>query len=931
MTRINLYNHVEDAWEADLANWLRQRSQQSLCGHETLFVTGSNFQANWIRRMALSQKVPLFGIRFLDRRALRQHLCHLLGLPGASFGWETLQILLDAVAGEYDTENIVTRSLLYALDDLGASGYLDQDGLESVFSTLKVPELLRPAVTELISSVHWSPRVDAILLERMTPQNGLHLGLFGLDPESFGSLNLLLAAVKRASQSELWLAQPLGKEGLMFQWITTLEEKLNAAAVVCPTGSAQRPYEAFLAHWQGGAEPNVRPPEILHASRWHDQVEAIVHRVARALTEHAQTVLVVVPENSATGSAVVHRLISHGIAVADEVREKKLLPLHSELQKAIAQFLSEERTPECFIRIVQLLLRSPAEYMEFRKVFLRSFEKQQIRSVSALITEEHRQRFQWLRDLESALGPWPDEADWAEFRRRWETLLARLATITRTHKLRLAQINFSTDRIEPLWHEIADLMQGRFLASRVFLRFMAQLSAAQVREAHPGSHHRYANVVVTTVSKAYGTSWDCVILADSISDAWPVAPPANPIFNDEAKIQLRRRGFTILTSGEQRQVQEERLLQLAYHARRQLILARYRLDEKGAEVVANNLSTFVEEFLKGSVTNFQTRPQPVYDEATKNFREVCANRLDRNKPFDDHFLDFKTVSLPRRSWYPSELETVFKTPATFAFKLMFNCGREFDRGFVRSAPMTVGRITHRLLQQAFGGGGQFQPFRQAAQWSREETQAQLLNQLKEGYQKMRTNLTATVEPDLWWDTILARGMSFASRMLERVSERFEASLWYQSEGVLQGTCPSRSGVLELEGRTDLILSDRNALDSAQLCICDFKTSKQPPGFDSRTGDGLQFLGYHLLAQANGALRTELLIVKPDGVTVISFSSEEMLDDLIDQLARLQCDRSFGRRPADRWSASEKLPIATLPIDSGILEAKFTLVQRAIHS
>jgi PD-(D/E)XK nuclease superfamily protein len=923
MTRIHLYNHVEDAWEANLANWLRQRSEQSFSGHETLFVTGSNFQANWIRRLALTQKIPLFGIQFLDCRSLRQHLCRLLGLPGQAFGWETLQMLLDSAAGKDNAENIVTQNLLYALDDLGASGYLDKVGLESLFSAFKIPEQLRPVIKELTSSMYWRPRVDAILLERMTQQNGLYLGLFGLDPESFGDLNLLFAAAKRAVQTEFWLAQPLGKEELMFQWISILEEKLKATTAVCPTGNARRPYETLLAHWQGGGELNVRPPEILHARGWYDQVEAIVHRVVTALLEHEQSVLVVVPENSATGNAVVHRLISCGIAVADEVREKKLLPLHSEVLKAIAQFLAEERTPECFIRIAQLLLRSPAEYLEFRRAFLRSFEKQQVRSVSALITEEHRQRFDWLRDLESALEPWPVAADWAEFRRRWESLLPRLATITQKYNASLVQIDSTTDRIEPLWHEIANLMQGRLLPSQVFLRFMVQLFAAQIREAHPASHHRYARVVVTTASKAYGTSWDCVVLADSISDLWPVAPPQNPIFNDEAKRQLRRQGCIVLTSAEQQQVQEERFLQLAYHSRRQLILARYKANDKGGEIVANNLATFVEEFLKGPLTNFQIRPPLVYDEAIKNFKEICASRVDREKPFDDHFLDFKSLSLPGRPWYPSELEMVFKTPATFAFKLMFNCQREFDRGFARSAPMTIGRVTHRLLQQAFGGGGEFQPFSQATQWSREETRAQLLDRVKMAYQKMHTSHTAS-GPDLWWNTILSKGLLFASRMLECVSECFEEGLWYQSEGMLQGSCPSRSGVLELEGRTDLILSDCNALDSAKILICDFKTSKQMPGFDSRTGDGLQFLGYRLLAQTNGALRIEVLIVKPDGASIVNFPPEDVLQDLADRLACLQCDRSFGRRPADRWSASEKLPIATLPIDADLLEAKLNL-------
>ena len=343
--------------------------------------------------MALTQNKALFGIQFFDRRNLRQRLCHLFGLPSPSFGRETLQILLEAAAGKENAGYAVTRSLLSALDALGASGYLDQIGLEKAFSILRIPESLQPAVRELTSSVHWSPRVDSILLDRITPQNGLHLGLFGLDPETFGDLNLILAAVKHSSRSDLWIAQPLGKEELMFNWITTLEQRLAASAEVCPTGSADRPFEAFLAHWQGAREWRVIPPEILTGKSWSDQVEAIVHRVAKALTEKAQSVLVVVPENSATGSAVVHRLISLGFAVADEIRETKLLPAASLVQTAISQFLSEDRIPEHFLRIVQSLLRSQGEFVAFRSTFLRSFEERQVRSVPALITEEHRERF----------------------------------------------------------------------------------------------------------------------------------------------------------------------------------------------------------------------------------------------------------------------------------------------------------------------------------------------------------------------------------------------------------------------------------------------------------------------------------------------------------------------------------------------------------
>jgi len=923
MTRIYLYNHAEDAWEANLASWLEERSRESFSGHETWFVVGSYLQANWIRRMALSQNKALFGIQFFDRRTLRQRLCHLFGLPGPSFGRETLQILLDAAAGKENAEYTVTRSLLYALDELGASGCLDEIGLEEAFSILKVPEPLQPAVRELTSSDHWSPRADSTLLKRIRQRNGLHLGVFGLDPESFGDLNLILAAIQHATRSDLWIAQPLGKEELMFKWITTLEQRLNTSADVCPTGTTDRPYETFLAHWQSGGERHVVSPEILVGNRWYDQVLAIAHRVARALTEQAHSILVVVPENSATGSAVVHSLISRDIAVSDEIRETKLLPLTSEVQTVISQFLSGDRTPECFLRIAQCLLRSQREYIAFRTAFLRSFEDRQVRSVPALITEGLRECFPWIRDLESVLEPWPQEADWSEFHRRWETLLLRLSTITKTHPKHLTPVTISTDQIEPLWREFGTFMQGRLSTSQLFLKFVTQLFASQAREPHPGSHHRYAKVCVATAAMAYGTSWDCIILADSMSDGWPLAPPPNSVLNDEQKIRLRQRGFLMLTSAEQRQIQEERFLQLAYHARTNLILARYGQDEKGLEVVANNLSTFSEEFLQAAVTRFQREPHRIQDDGTRRLRVICADRLDPNKPFDDYFLNFKTVPTPMRAWHPSELEKVFKTPGTFAFNLIFGCRREFDRRFVRSAPMTVGRVAHRLLQQAFAGGGKFHAFAQTANWSREEKRALFLNQMDLASQKMRDELKAQ-GPELWWDTILGKATSFASRMLDHVSERFGPNLWYQSEGELKGACPSSSGRLELDGRVDLMLSDRNSLDSATLCICDFKTSKQTRGFNLQTGDGLQFLGYRLLAQANKAIQIEVVIIKPDEIKPLNFPPDEGLIDLVDQLTRLQRDKSFGRRPSERWEASEELPIATLPIDAGILESKLDL-------
>src|SRR5262245_15356603 len=417
MNHLHLFNHAMDAWEYNLADWLEQGSIECLSGKEAWFVTGSYVQANWLRRIALSEGKALFGIQFFDIRLLRQHLSKLFGLPSPSFGYETLRILLEAAA--VDNEYTATSSLLDALDDLASSGWLARNGLDAALQTLRIPEYLQPDVRQLTASDYWKPRVDLTLLERLVRNENLSLGVYGLDAENSKDLNLLLAASKGAVRSDFWLAQPLGKEGAAFQWIAALERELMAEATVCPAGSASRPYENFLAHWQGRGERNVKSPEILVASRWHAGVEGVVAQVCRALTRDAKDVLVVAPENLATGRALVHQLVSRGIAVVDEFREVTLPSPLIEIQLGIARYLAEEEAPELFLRIVQGLLRSPKRFKEFREAVFRAFDDLQTRSVTRLITERLRERFVWLADLESALGAWPQKDNWETFQQRW--------------------------------------------------------------------------------------------------------------------------------------------------------------------------------------------------------------------------------------------------------------------------------------------------------------------------------------------------------------------------------------------------------------------------------------------------------------------------------------------------------------------------------
>ena len=920
MNHIHLCNHARDAWEYNLADWLERCSRECLSGKQAWFVTGSYMQANWLRRQALSEGKTLFGIQFFDIRLLRQHLCQLLGLPSPSFGHETLRILLEAAAIE--NEYTATSSLLDALDELAASGWLAANDLDATFRLLRVPEDLKDPVRQLVCSEYWKPQVDLLLSQRAVRKGNLALGVYGLDAENFKDLNLLLAASREAAHSDFWFAQPLGKEGVAFHWIATLEQELQAETRVCPTGKASRPYENFLAHWQGGGERNVRSPEILVANRWHEEVQGVVAQVCRALSEGAQDILIVAPESSPTGRALVHELVSRGVAVVDEYRETALPAPPIQMQIRIARYLAEEREPELFLRIVQGLLRYPKRYKDFRDAVFGAFDVLQTRAVDRLITEQLRERFAWLPDLEALLLPWPEKDDWETFQRRWELLLERLGDLSAKYPGELIQLLWSVADLEPLWHEVEIFLQGRSLSSRLFLKYLCDLLSAQPRSPHPGAHHRYAKVVVATPSKAHATSWEHIILTDAISDGWIPRTVANSVLTDEQRMRLRKDGYFLAVGSEKREVRQERFLQLAYHAQTHLVLARYERDEKGIEAGANDLATFAEAFLKARVTRFHSVPQN--RASLSRFKAVWSNRLNSELPFDEYFLNFRGADFPSVSWHPSALEGVFKTPATFAFNSMYDCRREFDRALFRSAQITIGRIAHRWLQRGFGKNAEFTPLRQSHDWSTEQAIISFKSRLGIAFQKTRSEIQG---PDLWWETILNKAFWLALRMLERAGAYFDPGGYYQSEGELEGVWNSATGALALNGRTDLMLSDLAGLEDASVRILDFKTSKHVRTFDPENGDGLQFLGYQLLAKINGARSVEPVVVAPDQSKPIAIPSEADLASLIDLLAHLQTSQSFGRRPSLKWEATEKLPIATFPIAPEILEKKLALTWR----
>jgi hypothetical protein len=399
---IQLFSHVDDAWEDDVRAWLDAGTKAALSGQKVWMVCRSFLQANWLRRRSLEERKPIVGVRFLDLRRMRRELCLRAGLPTPSFGRETLSLLLRARMGDAEASSAFAGQVLDALDDLAACGWLDRFGAGAALDLLDIPRELRVPVEQIIGSLFWRPRVDRALVEAAIKIPGLRIGFFGLDARSLNQQELLTAAVSAAEDSRFWLAQPFVSEDIFMQWVGRLESRLGGVVTVTPSEGESRPYEDLVGKFLYASGPSVNMARLVRAERWSDQIRAVVAIVQNEFERGSRNVAVMVPEGSPTGPAVVEALTSAGIAVADEFRSNAMLGPPERVHRWLAEWIGGAQTPEKLLEFFGLLSRSPESFARFREYLFDQFDRRQSRSITALLSSESRYPWAGVRFLETS-------------------------------------------------------------------------------------------------------------------------------------------------------------------------------------------------------------------------------------------------------------------------------------------------------------------------------------------------------------------------------------------------------------------------------------------------------------------------------------------------------------------------------------------------
>ena len=706
MTSLRAYASLEDAWTDGVADWCRAVSGFVLGGGQAWLVTTSDGQANWIKRRLLCEGGSLFGVEFLDARALRRELCLRRGGTPPVFGRHSLELLLRLHALTHQDAHPALAAVarhpgacLAALDDYAAAGWLE-DGPE-LFADL-LPSALHDWLPLLRATDSWVPEVDRDLRE---PAKGepsatppLALCVFGWDAMSWPLLDLLVAAAREAAQFALYAPLPRGtSEGVQQAWLDTLEAALEAEVETCEASdfvSAQAVLAARLEGSDLGSANAARPvaPEFLAGRDTADMAALASDFAARWLAArpagedglHAadggQRLVILCPARDVASVAVVKALAAAGIAVEDEIGELPEPSLSVQVQRAILSYHQNEADIGALLALVELLNElsavsppgagevlsrvCPLAPVETRRALYGAFAEVQHHSARVLSERASLGRAEVarpLRELIEHLGTWPERGLWSDALRRWEQCLDGFG--------------LTTEILEPLWSQLGHLPIDDEAPGDAFFQFLSGVLAGVPPRRTAEGMNRFARVVVTSLDGAMGQTWGGALFLDSNEGAWPIYPGENPFLDDADRLRLNTRRAALredggappprgylLTAADRAQLEHFRFLEILENCTGPLAFAGVARDpaEPSKELHANEwaLRCLVEsgytpvggenllDRWRQAVrrTRHAAPALPAREDA--HLRGVFARRQDPAAAFDGYFFDFSALTHP---------------------------------------------------------------------------------------------------------------------------------------------------------------------------------------------------------------------------------------------------------------------------------------------
>jgi hypothetical protein len=431
-----------------------------------------------------------------------------------------------------------------------------------------------------------------------------------------------------------------------------------------------------------------------------------------------------------------------------------------------------------------------------------------------------------------------------------------------------------------------------------------------------------------------------------------------------------REGKTLLLGrNEQRQIQRRQLLNLVESVSAGIAASASLYSEATPSRIANPSEFF-------SWLYFNTHGRGVSQQTLHSLEQQTRDWLKDWSPVDAQKVDSISVGRTRyafdarrqlrpaseyefalrsppdqeKSLQVTQWEQALRWPAIVWMEIFLGVASDDDTG--DSWAVATGQWVHRWLADSVGNGGpqKFVDVNRA-----DEIRERIWKQAREFRERVAALCAGRdkVLPD-WWRSGWSNALYIADCLAAKVSDLHDwsemAVEWSLGEPCLIPL--SEKETLRVRGRIDLILarrkSDQSQIGYDDLWVVDYKTGRQR-GFSLKElrkkdtperkfrkqlieGRGVQLALYALAVHALGAEHVQLTLLSPAERLEPQFHLADVLaqKDFWSELRRMQQTGVFGMLGSVHtdFGFVRKYPLATLPIDTDLLEAKWALTHPA---
>lgn len=921
-------------------------------------------------RAQLASSTGFIGIDFLAPGQCWEALHSHLTMEAIAAPRETLHLLLSSAAAQHAEEPsarsvaVDPSGLMRALDQLAAAGYSHEElGIDSMKPVVRTfHRFLNDAgftVTQEIDRAMAHAAAKA-------PPLFTRLLVAGFDSRHWPALSLLRAAVMSSSSALVCLTEPrLAAEKSDQVWIDTWEHEFGEAEMLA--GTVPRPMAPLTAAIETGSRHEGADVRFLVGNTIQDEALAIAAQAVAYLSNTQCSRLgIVLPGPGPLARHVTRLLEQYGIEHHDTVGYPEPVDDAEAAWQAWLDFQSEP----CTATLVALM-RFARELLPQKDVTLDETIDGLVRAQDEMLVDNPlvlAARLQW-NELTTRLPVLPQSAGFAAFVGTTTTAIASLPSLKPDE--RIAAI------VDKARGVSADLRTP--VPRTVFLDWLGAVCGRRTKKHSISGSHRFARVQVVTYDSAEWQMWTHLIMAGLNRDSWP------PEYRDQQYLdQTRIDSFnrSALRTGAdgsgQKTVKQGRGLiigpaERSAHLHRQfynileaashsvcMTAARTDPDDATRRWNPSELLVRVHASAVGgglsddTIDRLQTathawiakcdlpRPSEKNAEPDSSLNSTVTayrTRRDPSRPFGEY--DCSTggsltadTRLPCTAW-----EAAISSPELVFLNRFL--GVE-DTSLSRSEiawQKTLGIRVHRWLSEAM--------CRNKRTWSPLPTSADFRKNLE----RLRVNTRKALEAAFiaagtpvpeWWHLVFDQAVSVSDRFASELEKILDSGQWeevateYRLEKNAVATLPDGTR-LPLSGMIDIAFRRH---DRHEVWVIDYKTGARIDFTPSNVagGEGMQILLYGMALQNAGAATCHLTRANPDQPVepqqeVNELAGEERVSSALLLLSGMNKSGVFGTlgNPRGEFGVAPVYPLATLPVNPDILEAKQRLTVDKVYA